>query len=332
MTAPTLTQESRPVTENTRLVHEETFAQAARAGLTTQPKTLPSKYLYDELGSQLFEAICFLPEYYLTRAERALLERDADAIVAGLDPDVRLVELGAGSAVKTSILIRALLARQAELVYCPIDISEEAMRMSQANIVSEFPTVHFKGIIGDWFGALGGLTAMDASQKLVAFLGSSIGNLTDEEAHGFLLRLRESMGPRDHLLLGTDLAKPAEVLVPAYDDAAGVTSAFNKNLLVRMNTELGAHFDTRLFRHEARWNEAEMRIEMHLVSEVEQTVRIDALDTEVHFDAGESIHTENSHKYTIERVHEMASRAGFRVECSWVDDPPTFALHLLAQE
>lgn len=315
----------------TRVVDQD-FAESVREGLTAHPKRLSSKYLYDELGSQLFEAICFLPEYYLTRTERSILDRDADEIVAPLDDNVRLVELGAGSAVKTRILIRALLNHQESLTYCPIDISDEAMRIAQANIVSEFPGVHFKAVVGDWLDSLGRLSAMDTAQKLVAFLGSSVGNMTPPEAHGFLGRLLAETNPNDKLLLGTDLVKSPDVLVPAYDDAAGVTSAFNKNLLVRINNELGGNFDTHGFRHDARWNAQAKRIEMHLVAVRAQTVRIGALDLEVQLAEGESVHTENSHKYTLEDVNEMAAASGWRVERSWWDEKRAFALHLLGHE
>lgn len=313
----------------TRVDTEETFADAVRDGLSGPQKTLPSKYLYDEVGSQLFEAICFLPEYYLTRAETEILEAHAQEIASLVSEECRLVEFGAGSAVKTRILIRALLARNESVYYCPIDISEEAMRIAQANILSEFPECRFKGVIGDWIDSLGRLRQSDESERLILFLGSSIGNMSSADAVGFLRAVKARMGPHDRLLVGTDLAKSEETLIAAYDDAAGVTSAFNMNLLVRINHELGGHFDTRTFRHEARWNESEGRIEMHLVSKIGQSVPIDSLGLVVPFEEGETIHTENSHKYTTVMFDQIVQRADLAVARSWTDREGRFALHLI---
>ncbi|MBW3581978.1 MAG: L-histidine N(alpha)-methyltransferase [Euryarchaeota archaeon] len=307
------------------------LAKDVAAGLSAGQKTLPSKYFYDDEGSRLFEVICGLPEYYLTRAERAILERHADDIVGDLEPDARLVELGAGSATKTRLLIDALVRRQGGVVYCPIDISAQAMRVAEENVKAAFPSgVVFKGVIGEYRDALGRLSTMDQHQKLVLFLGSSIGNFTLAGATRFLAAIHDGMGPRDRLLVGLDLAKSPETLVRAYDDAQGVTAAFNKNLLVRLARELDADFDLDAFRHEARWDPVESRIEMHLVSTRRQTVHIGRLGLDVEFEEGESIHTENSYKYTPGMVARMVRESGFREERMWTDPEGRFALRLLA--
>lgn len=321
--------ETQTLPRPTRLDVEETFQDAVLTGLLSDPKTLPSKFLYDELGSQLFEAICFLPEYYLTRAETELLEANADDIVAPLDPGCRLVELGAGSAIKTRVLIRAMLANRRSLVYIPIDISEEAMRIAQANIVSEFSGCRVEGVIGDWIGSLARMRENDTTQRLILFLGSSIGNLEEDAAISFLGAVRERMGPTDKLLLGADLAKDPDVLIAAYDDPLGVTAAFNRNILVRINQELGGGFDPRSFDHEARWDPASSRIEMHLVSRIDQDVPIRSLERTFRFQKGESIHTENSHKYDPTRLAAMLDASGLRTEESWSDPGERFALYLI---
>lgn len=317
--------------EENPLLQQE-FENEIREGLSARQKHLPSKYLYDRLGSILFEAICALPEYYLTRTERRILEQHAGDIVHGLQPDAQLVELGAGSAVKTQILIDRLLQDRDTLVYCPIDISQEALRSAEANIVSRFPQITFKGIEGDWFETLGRLSNMEPTQKLIVFLGSSIGNLEHRDSVAFLDDLRRRMNPDDLVLLGTDMVKPVPQLIAAYDDPVGVTAAFNRNLLVRLNQELEADFDPRAFAHEARWNEEHLRVEMHLVARRPHTVHVRRLGLEVPFETGESIHTENSHKFTRERIDAIADQADLFVSSYWHDGEDRFRLNLLAQK
>ncbi len=310
---------------------EEGFAREVREGLEAEQKQLPSKFLYDELGSILFEAICVLPEYYLTRTERQILVEHAGDIAKRVRPEALLVELGAGSAVKTSILIEELSRRNPRLVYCPIDISKEALRSAQANIVSRFPSIVFRGIEDDWFKALGQLTQMEQSQKLVVFLGSSIGNMSFDGALAFLARLHATMGAQDKILLGTDMVKPVDQMLPAYDDQAGVTAAFNRNVLVRLNHALDGDFDPRVFRHEARWNPEEHRVEMHLVAQKAHEVRLEGIGLSVRFGEGESIHTENSHKFTPQKIDALVEQAGMVIEQVWHDDEDRFRLNLIAK-
>ncbi len=309
----------------------EEFIEQVRSGLTSKPKWLPSKFLYDELGSILFEAICVLPEYYLTRTEHRILEENAAQITKGLQPGAWLVELGAGSATKTQVLIKQMLTDRKSLVYCPIDISKEALRIAEANTVSRYPAVTFKGIQGDWFESLQRLTTMETSQKMIAFLGSSIGNMDFQGQAGFLAQLAKTMAADDQVLLGTDMVKPVSELLPAYDDAAGVTAAFNRNLLVRLNQELDGDFDTKRFRHAVRWNEEHSRVEMHLVAVEAHEVRLGKLGLVVSFDRGESVHTENSHKFTPERLEKTVADAGLELRHVWHDDQRRFQVNLLGR-
>lgn len=307
------------------------LATNVREGLTRTPKRVSSRFLYDEAGSRLFEAICSLPEYYLTRAETEILESHANDIAARFPPAAKVVEFGAGSAVKTRILLAALAARHGDaLTYCPIDISEEAMRSAEANVRAEFPGIAFDGIVAEYADAAQRLSVDRAHAKLVVFLGSSIGNFTHDDAVGFLCMVRGALTDpeQDRLLIGMDTAKDVDVLLAAYDDGAGVTAAFDKNLLNRINRELVADFDAHQFRHEARWNAKASRIEMHLVSLREQTVHIGALDLMVHFDEGESIHTENSHKYSSAERDAILAEAGFTIEAAWADAAERYGLYL----
>lgn len=307
------------------------FADEVREGLKAKQKQLPSKLLYDELGSILFEAICVLPEYYLTRTERAILVQNARDIVGHVRREAILVELGAGSAVKTSLLIDEMVRHNRSMVYCPVDISKEALRTAQANIVSRFPGIDFRGIQDDWFKALEHLTRMERSQKLIVFLGSSMGNMSFDGAVSFLKRLQGVMADDDKVLLGLDMVKPVDELLPAYDDQAGVTAAFNRNLLVRLNHELDGDFDPRGFDHEARWNADQERVEMHLVARKAHRVRLDRLDLTVDFKSGESIHTENSHKFTPEKIGRLVEEAGLKIEQEWHDGQDRFRLNLISK-
>ncbi len=308
---------------------DEGLKEQVRAGLSTAQKTLPSKFLYDELGSILFEAICVLPEYYLTRTEHAILEENAAQITADLQPGAWLVELGAGSATKTQVLIKQMLTDRKTLVYCPIDISREALRIAEANTVSRYPAVTFKGIQGDWFQALERLRGMGAPQKLIAFLGSSIGNLDFKEQAGFLAQLARNLTQDDLVLLGTDMVKPVAELLPAYDDPVGVTAAFNRNILVRLNQALDGDFDPRRFRHEARWNREHSRVEMHLVADEAQDVHLRRIGGVISFEKGESLHTENSHKFTPEKLETIVAQAGLEIKQVWQDKKGRFRLNLL---
>lgn len=297
----------------------ESFAQAVRDGLSATPKTLPCRFLYDEVGSGLFEAICDLPEYYLTRTEDAILRDHAEAMLAGWRQAPALIELGSGSSTKTRRLLGAGLEAYGSLHYVPIDVSATILEASARALVDEFPRLRVTGYVGDYRRALGEIARRVSEPKCVVFLGSSLGNYEDEEAAGLLRHVARALGPEDCLLVGTDLAKDRATLEAAYDDARGVSAAFNRNLLVRINRELGADFDPGSFRHEARYRPDRGRVEMHLVSRSDQAVTIPGAGISASFAAGESIHTENSHKYTVERLASLAGRAGFVEEAAWTD-------------
>lgn len=308
------------------------FAEDVRAGLTATPKTLPPKYFYDALGSQLFEAICLLPEYYLTRAEAEIFERHAAAIVAQLPAPVSIVELGSGSSIKTRLLIEALLARQGALHYQPIDISASILRDSAAKLLGDYPELRITAQADDYTQALGAIARQEGERILVLFLGSNIGNYTPAEARDLLKQMRQALRAGDGLLLGVDLKKSASVLEPAYDDALGVTAAFNRNLLVRINRELGADFELAQFQHRARFNEAQSRIETHLVSRCAQTANLSALDLTIAFAAGETIHTENSYKYELGQLARLAAEAGFKPARVWFDAAERFSCNFWLAE
>ena len=307
-----------------------TFAAEVRAGLAAQPKRLPCRFFYDAAGSRLFEQICELPEYYLTRAEQEILTRHADEIAAAVPAGAVLVELGSGSAAKTRRLIEAFLRRQATLRYVPIDISRGALEESARRLLAEYPALEIHGLAAEYRDGLRRLRRLrraDAERRprLVLWLGSNVGNFGRPEAAAFLARVRETMAAADRLLVGFDLRKDRAVLEPAYDDAQGVTARFNLNLLARVNRELGGHFDLRRFAHRAVYAEDAGRVELHLVSRREQTVPIDALGLRVPFAAGEAIHTEDSYKYSGDEIRALAAAAGFEVERRWLDGGRRFA-------
>jgi dimethylhistidine N-methyltransferase len=308
------------------------FAEDVRAGLTASQKSLSPKYFYDDLGSQLFEAICHLPEYYLTRAERQILCNNADEIVALAGGPARLVELGSGSAEKTRYLIQALLNRQGSLQYLPIDISSASLERSSLELLQIYPRLSITAYAADYFTALKALAeGTGGGERTIAlFLGSNIGNFDPDASRAFLSEVRRVLKPGDALLVGADLKKAAEVLIPAYDDALGVTSAFNRNLLVRMNRELEADFEVAKFRHRADYNEELGRVEIRMVSLEQQTVRLRALDLEITFLEGETIHTENSYKFDVEQLAEMARATGFSLEKTWLDSARRFSFNLFS--
>lgn len=308
-----------------RIVHieegrdAESFANAVRRGLTSSPKTLPCQFFYDAIGSQLFEAICDQPDYYVTRTEDAILRDHAAAMVAGFDRSPAMVELGSGSSTKTRRLIAAACKRYGQLHYVPIDISHTILEASVDALCREFPGLRVTGFASEYRAALDHLASRLRGPKLVVFLGSSLGNFEPEAAAELLAHVARSLGPDDRFLLGTDLDKAPATLEAAYDDDAGQTARFNRNLLVRINRELDADFDLDRFTHQARYRPDRQRVEMHLVSLGDQVATIDALGLQVHFADGESIHTENSHKYTPDSLASLAARAGFVEESSWTD-------------
>lgn len=305
---------------------EDDFARDVRVGLTAEHKWLPPRWFYDALGSSLFDTICFLPEYYVMRAEAEVLTSFRKEIVASFGPQVRLVELGSGAARKT----RILLDEMENVEYVPVDIDEEMLQRSARDLLRDYEDLRITAIRSDFMRPSVPLKLLERHRRtVVLFLGSTIGNLNPEEAVAMLRDLRSVLAPGDALLLGADLRKDRAVLEPAYDDALGVTAAFNLNLLGRINRELGGHFDLAAFRHHAFYDEVHGRIEMHLVSKSAQRVRIDALDLEVPFAAGESIHTESSYKHNAETLASLANASGFSIEKTWIDARAWFADVLL---
>jgi dimethylhistidine N-methyltransferase len=310
---------------------EASVAAAVREGLIAQPKRLPPWLFYDAAGSRLFEQITELPEYYLTRTERAILTAHADGMIvqAAQGQRLRLVELGAGSADKTRLLLAAAVARQGTVLYEPLDVSSTALAAAKERIEREIPAVRVAPQILDYTQGLDGLEPAAAGERrLVLYIGSSIGNFEPQAAERLLQSLHAGLGPGDGLLLGVDLIKDEATLLAAYNDAAGVTAAFNRNVLVRLNRELGANFNPEAFAHRAIWNAAESRIEMHLESRIAQRVRLAALDFDVDFAAGETIHTENSYKYAPGVAQAMLADAGFASVNCWTDAQGWFAVCL----
>jgi dimethylhistidine N-methyltransferase len=309
------------------------FAADVRAGLTrTGQKELPSKYLYDNVGSALFEVISYLPEYGLTRADERLLRRHADEIVDRVSGPVAVAELGSGSGKKTRWVLEAFCRRQ-RTSYYPVEISHSALVMCER----ELRDIDAISIVGFEREYLDGLLEVAAYRKsgqhlFVLFLGSTIGNFDRPAGVKFLAEVRRILEPGDSLLLGTDLEKPSSQLLAAYDDELGVTAAFNLNLLARTNRELGADFDLREFRHVVKINPEARSVEMHLQSKRRQIVSIPAAEVVVEFLEGETIWTESSHKYSAVEIVETARGAGFRCEAQWIDERWPFAENLLIAE
>jgi L-histidine Nalpha-methyltransferase len=318
------------VTPALSLRHVSEFAADVRAGLTKPgQRELPSKYLYDEVGSALFEAISVLPEYGLTRADARLLQKHAREIVERLPSPLQVAELGSGSGKKTRWILEAL-ARRHRTYYYPIEISPHALAACE----KELGQIDLVSVVGYEQPYLEGLRAVAEGRNLgdhllVLFLGSTIGNFDRGPDEVFLREVRETLRPGDALLLGTDLEKDVALQLLAYDDPAGVTAAFNLNLLARINRELGADFNLSNFRHEARWNLADRRIEMHLRSTCRQSVKISAANLRVVLNENETIWTESSHKYQAEEIPRMAERTGFQFAAQWVDEEWPFAQNLL---
>ena len=314
-------------------IFEQSFAADVQAGLT-QPgqKELPSKYLYDTVGSRLFDVITALPEYGLTRAEERILRQHSAEIVARLRTPLTVAELGSGSGQKTRRLLEALCVRDPTSYY-PIEISPAALAMCKRE-VGDIQAISILGLERDYLDGLAEVAASRRQGKplLVLFLGSTIGNFDPPAAASFLQEVRGLLQPGDSLLLGTDLEKPVPVLLAAYDDAIGVTAAFNLNLLGRINRELDGHFDLSKFGHVARFDTSARRVEMHLRSNRRQRVAIEKADMSVIFEEGETIWTESSHKYTLADVLRMAQSSGFRCEAQWVDTEWPFAENLWIAE
>jgi L-histidine N-alpha-methyltransferase len=312
------------------LTEREELIRDVQTGLQSRPRSLKPWMFYDELGSQLFERITELSEYYPTRTERALLESHADAIVANTCADLqplRILELGAGTASKTCLLLDAAVRRRLDVVYMPLDVSADALEIACRNVECTFPEVLIDPVVVNYVNSPPRLEEFDGS-TLALYLGSSIGNFLPEESRTILRNLGSQLRCGDALVLGTDLVKDESTMVSAYDDDDWVTAAFNLNILNRLNAELGADFDLTAFRHRVRWNSVESRIEMHLESTCEQSIQVTAAELEFYLRKGETIHTENSYKFTDETLGVLLSDSGFNIQHAWKDAREWYALTL----
>jgi L-histidine N-alpha-methyltransferase len=309
----------------------ESLCQVVDEGLSQPQKTLPCRYFYDSAGSRLFEQICRLPEYYLTRTEQAILERRGGDMLEAAGQNLALIEFGSGSSYKTRILLAAALARQPALHYVPIDISTDFLRSSAETLLEEYDRLDITAVAGEYRDGIESLPA-HGGPRLILFLGSNIGNFEAAEAVDFLAAIRHRMEAGDRILIGVDLVKDRSVLQAAYNDSQGITAEFNKNLLHRINHELGGDFHVAAYHHDAPFIESRSRIEMRLVSHSEQLVHVRATDRAYRFRAGEFIHTENSHKYTLDGFAELCGRAGLGIQERWLDSREWFAVMLLRPE
>ncbi|GAC1403177.1 MAG: L-histidine N(alpha)-methyltransferase [Candidatus Velthaea sp.] len=305
------------------------FAEDVRAGLGSRPYRLSAKYLYDDLGSSLFEAICRLPEYYLTRVERDLLATYAREIIASFAGPLELVELGSGSALKTKTIIEAILERQAALTFHPIDISPEALVESSLGLIAAHDTLRISAYASDYFALLRERRMKTRDRVLALYLGSNVGNFEPADARSLLELLAHALKPGDGLLMGYDLKKDAAILEAAYDDPTGVTSAFNKNLLGRINRELGANFDLDAFTFRATYDDIRGAVDSYLVSNRRRTVDIPTSGISVPLSVGETIHTESSYKFTRAEIVALAQRCGYAERKTFTDAAGRYALSLL---
>ena len=293
------------------------------AGLSETPKALPPKLFYDHRGARLFEHICDLPEYYLTRSEVAILERHAHEIAALVDDGACLLELGSGAGVK----VRLLLEHLRPTMYVPIDISRQQLRASSNALATDYEWLEIHPVCADYCQSLELDFFPDDAQRLVFFPGSTLGNFDPDDAVEFLENIRSLVGDKGALLISIDLKKEIKRIEAAYDDAAGVTAEFNLNILSRLQRDLDATVNPEDFRHQSFYNRDAGRVEMHLISRRAQTVIVDG--QEFHFEEGDSIHTENSYKYSIEEFHSLARRAGYLPVRVWTDPEALFSMHLL---
>jgi L-histidine Nalpha-methyltransferase len=305
------------------------FADDAYNGLTSDPKTLPPKYFYDIKGSELFEKICLTPEYYVTRTEASILKKYSSEIAAGNRDKKVIVELGSGSSIKTRYIIDAFIRQNGPVTYVPIDVSEILIE-SGNSLLNDFEGLSVNGILGEYEESIEAAGKIFDEPKLIVFLGSSIGNFDLPHAGEFLKTISSHMKSDDSLLIGFDMVKDTETLKRAYNDSLGVTADFNKNILKRINAELDGGFDLNKFSHKAIFNENESRMEMHLVSKEDQQVKLNG-SCVVDFQKGESIHTENSYKFTHKMIQDLAANAELKVKKVWNDDLDYFSLTLMTK-
>lgn len=309
----------------------DAFAKDVAEGLAAARKSLPPKYFYDDDGSQLYAQICELPEYYLYRAEQEILATHAADIHAAIG-HLPLVEFGPGNAAKTRLLLAQYEQTGRPFLYCPVDIARSMLVATAQQLLTEYQQIAMRAMHADFTGNPGVIQALQVPRKAIAFFGSSLGNFTREESVEFLRRTADIMGPDDVFLLGIDLKKSPMLLVPAYDDAQGVTAAFNLNLLRRINRELGGNFDIQRFEHVAIYNDKLGRIEMHLRSRLAHQVTLTKLGQTVSFTAGETIHTENSYKYSVDEIRDLGRRAKLVLQRTWFDSQQYFLLAMFCPQ
>jgi L-histidine N-alpha-methyltransferase len=320
-TPETLGEQAKTVT------YDQELANDVLAGLAKNPKTLPSKYFYDDAGSRIFQQIMNLPEYYLTRTEFEILEKQKAEICQAFaaEDQFHLVELGAGDGLKTKILLRQLVQDKINFEYVPVDISGEAMNQLETSLKTEIPGLKTDGFTGDYFKALNWLQKNKPGRKVVLFLGSNIGNFESADSEQFIQKMASFLQAGDKVLMGFDLRKDPRIILPAYDDAAGVTASFNLNLLKRLNRELGANFDLDQFEHFADYDPLKGVMRSFLLSRKKQTVTFSALNYSVSFENWEAIHTENSHKYSIPQIEALGIKAQLKIEEIFSDKNQYFA-------
>ncbi|MBU2020075.1 MAG: L-histidine N(alpha)-methyltransferase [Bacteroidetes bacterium] len=313
----------------------ETFKNDVDSGLSSNPKSLSSKYFYDKKGDALFAEIMNLPEYYLTRCELDIFQNKTGELIEafGVNSETyfELIELGAGDGTKTKELLRALAAQNYSFDYFPIDISSNVLEVLEKDLMKELPTVSVQTKQGDYFDVLASLKTSN-KPKVILFLGSNIGNMNDDLAADFLHNLGANLSSGDKLLLGVDIIKPQEIVLPAYDDSKGVTAKFNLNLLERINNELGANFDLDNFQHQAEYNQDEGIAKSFIVSTEEQIVSIEATGKSYHFGKGEKIHTEISRKYNDELIEKITANSQFMQHQKIVDSKSYFADYILIRD
>ena len=307
---------------------EQDFAEDVVYGLTRKDKFIPSKYFYDKTGSALFNQICDLPEYYLTRKEIEILSSIKHELSECLVGDYAVIELGSGAAIKTRYIFEILSKNQVKIEYYPIDISN-IVKESSERLQNEFDNLQIIGIVDQYENGLDLVKDMN-NKKIIVFFGSSVGNFDQQSMYDFLGKIRNNMKPGDLFLLGLDLVKNKKVLVSAYNDSKGVTRDFNLNLLHRINNELGGDFDISKFEHVAFYNSKEKRIEMHLRSKIKQQVTISEIGLSINLETGEQIRTEYSHKYTLSQIKKIAKKARFNITKIWRDEQNYFALILFS--
>ena len=310
---------------------EKTFAEEVSSSLNADLKFISPKYFYDKKGSELFEKICLLPEYYPTRTEVTILKKLQQELLSFLDDTFRIVELGSGSSVKTRLIIDVFAKLQNKIEYFPIDISE-ILTESSEQLIHDYDNLYITGIIDTYEGGLEFLKHYDDKNNLITFLGSSFGNFSPSDGYLFLKKIHSTMKSGDLFLIGLDLVKEKHILESAYDDTQGVTAEFNLNVLSRINDELGGNFNLENFEHHSVYHEKEQRIEMYLKSSQKQSVIIPKSNLLLNLEKNQLIHTEYSHKYRLSQIHDLLDDAGFELKHTWLDENKYFSLTLVAKK